>query len=828
MNSDNITSNLIHDAYSNEDLNDLYENRFKWTPSMTEWRNIKEDFKKEFGDHSIVLFQMGKFYETYFHDAHIFSKLMNITLTKKNKSDPDSAPMSWVNIDFASSKMDRLAGFGLYVIVVSELDEKNENWQFIRVVEKIITPGTCASDNESRWTNVICSVDRNGENVVFWMLDIFTSSLKRVKCNISDDALIYSILSEFQPKEFILSSDDLLNTVSAWQKKMPKYEDVTYSGPIVWNNMTEYETILGYATRIIKNTDLVKYIRISDIDYDGSSCRNEMVLDSVTIENLEILKTSNWDTSYSLLNYINRTSTSVWNRLLKSVLLHPLTSVEWIIERQNSILEISKLWISRSEIFHSLISMFDIDRIATKISNNTILPSDYLLLKASILEMRKIKSFISSKVHDIRLLELANDIDDFTYLLTLINESFLDNPSNLIKEGNIFKYWYSDDLDNYINLTTRKKEFLDDYAQKKSLETWLNVWIIENTQWIFLEVNAKTLAQLNKVSFEDLGNSRNPQNDVIPKDWFRVRGTKVYERFTTQELIDFHKESLVAEVKRNVLEYSLYSSLRIKTADYIPLIQKSANAIAWIDILFWMSEFVSEKNWTMPAINDTKNIVIINGSHPIIESLIWYDKYVRNNAILSDKSFKLLTWPNMGWKSVYLKSIGIITILAQIWMPIPASHAEIWIVDNVFVRAWASDNFVKGHSTFYLEMFELSNIMRKSTKKSLVLLDEIGRGTDTSDWEAIAASACEYFIGSETRTVFASHYHELIESITWFPTAGNTYVEVLKNSNNELCFTHKIIEWNPPDKNSYGIEIAKMAWLPNSVIDRAFELKKRL
>lgn len=827
IDNNSMISAIIKDVYLNEELNSLYL-RFKWTPSMIEWKKIKEDFSKEFWQTTIVLFQMWKFYETYFHDAYVFSKVLNITLTKKNKSDINSSPMSGVNIDFISPKIEKLAMLWFHIIVVSELETKGENWQFIRDVDKIITPWTFLSDNESRWTNVICSVDFDNSNKIttLSMFDIYTSSLKRFICNISDETIILSILSEYQPKEFILNYKNECNIdiVNDWYIKMPKYEANTYSKPMIWNGgdyKNDNEFILNYAVRIFKNIELLKYVKIETINTINQNYNSEneyvnsMILDSVTIENLEILKTTNGDTSFSLLWFLNKTITSIGNRTMKNIVLHPLKNLDKILDRQLAIKFFQKIpTTKKNEILSLLLSIYDIERIASKISNWTILPSELNLLKESLANILQLKkNIINLWFSESKLInEILKNIDnvEFLELISSIENSFLENPSNLIKEGGLFKYKYNENLDYFINLTTRKSEFLSEYENKISTEIKWNVKIIENTQGIFIEINSKQL---------------NTQKLEIPKNWYRMRWTKVYDRFSTDELIDYHKESIYAKTKRNDLEYSLFTNFRLKTSLYIDKIQKAANSIGLFDVLFSIARLSTEKDYNYPTLNNSNNIIIINWSHPIVESLKYNWTYVKNNIILSDKSFKLLTWPNMWWKSVYLKSIGIITLMAHLWMPVPASHSEISLVDNIFIRAGASDNFVKGQSTFFLEMYELSNIIKKATKKSLVLLDEVWRWTDTSDWEALALSASEYFIQNNIKTVFATHYHWIIEKIVEYSNAGNTYVEVI-NKDNELTFTHKIIEWNPPIKNSYWIEIARMAWLPNDIIKRAFFLKK--
>ena len=314
----------------------------------------------------------------------------------------------------------------------------------------------------------------------------------------------------------------------------------------------------------------------------------------------------------------------------------------------------------KSDIYKKLLCIYDIDRIITKIWNHTVLPSDFILLNQSINAINELKNILlSSNIRNEHLLNHICRMSDFSKLSALINDIFLDNPSSLIREWKIFKYSYNEELDHYIDLTERRSELLTEYVNSESKEIWVPLTYVENMQWIFINANIRQL-----------------WDKPIPKHWYRTRGTKVAERFNTDTLIQYHKESLVAEISRNKLEYSLFCSLRIATSLYINELRETSNAISWIDILLSFEQLLNE-NYTYPQINDTNNLILLNAAHPVIEKIT--SKYIRNNVYLTDKSFKLLTWPNMGWKSVYLKLIWINTILAQAGLPISASFWEIWV-----------------------------------------------------------------------------------------------------------------------------------------------------
>lgn len=803
----NKLQTIINSVYSDNDIKYIYDN-FNWTPSMIEWRSFKELFTKEFGQNSIVLYQMWKFYETYFHDAYVFSKIVNVVLTKKNKSDPLSSPMSWVNMDFISDKIQKLIEAGLYVIVVNQSDDKHENWQFVHSLERIYTPWMYSSDNKS--TNNILSIKEIDWTYHFTFLDILTTECNTFIILKNDEHVILSLLSEYQPKEILLDSNVDIQSISELQRKMPKYENATYIEPVYFNYGNEFEYwVIAYANRLFINKEILSFIKNKVTDYTKNKEQDTITLDINTIENLEILKTNNGDTEHSLFSIINKTSTSTGQRLLKNILLHPLKSVIWIKNRQEMVQELNSLSDStKTNLYKLLLNIYDIERIITKIWNHTVLPSDFILLESSISAIKSLKEILlANNIINKQLLNHIRSISDFSEVLALIHDIFIDNPNNLIKEWKIFKYGYDKDLDHFIDLTDRKNETLTEYINNEWTVIWMPLTYVENMQGIFINANIRQL-----------------WTKEIPKHWYRTRWTKVAERFTTDILNQYHKDSLVAEVSRNKIEYSLFCKLRLESSLYLDELRKASHAIAWIDVLLSFAQLLNNK-YTFPEVNDTSNLILLNAAHPVIENIT--DNYVRNNVYITDKTFKLLTWPNMGGKSVYLKLIWINTLLAQIGSPIPASFWEIGICDNIFVRAGANDNFVKWQSTFYLEMEELSNIIKKATKKSLVILDEIGRWTDTSDWFSIALSSSEYFIENNIRTIFATHYHDLIERITEYKNAGNIYVDV-QLLNDNLTFTHKIIEWNPETKNSYGIDIAKMAGIPIEIINRAIKIKNTI
>jgi len=804
---------LLEEIYKNKDINEIYDN-CKWTNTLLHWKKVKEEYTKKYWPNTIIFYQVGSFFETYFHDALLTSKLIWQTLTSKDKKNKYAAPMAGSPKYSYKEKVKKLLWFWYNIIIVEEVWVKQKKW-FDREITQILTPWTNLDNIWNNSNDYVYNFCLNYDTIWISILDVSSNKFFTLEINKNQkyENKIKNLFSIYEVKEITINKTlkndiDLNNFLSSFWKTLIEVEN---SKDFVWTNIINnkirtlkelnYNTsiksinlILGYVVDIHKTQ--LSYIN----DIEIINPEDYFFLDDSTITNLELFKNTNGWKQYSLFNIINNTSTSFWNRMLKQQLKMPLKNKKLINDR----LELVDLFYKDDKQISKIITLLhwldDIERLASKIITLQCNPNVFISIKNSISNIILLKEILTTYKHPL-LSEINAKIDDLREFYQLVDVTIRNEWWTSSREWNIIKEGVDERLDNLIKLWDQKEieKWYKELENKLKKETGIKqIKISENNFWPFIEVKAKT---------------------QVPDNWKKIKMLKDWDRYETNELVDYYRQKLDIQSKRNVLEYSIFEKLRIKLSFYINDIQKTAIQIWLIDIAISNSILAHKNNYSKPIIDDSNEIFIEQGRHPVVETIT---DFIPNNTIFTNKNLHLVTWPNMGWKSTYIRQIALILLLSHIWSFTPSKKAIIGIIDWIYTRVWATDNLSEGESTFFVEMNETANILNQSNKNSFIVLDEIGRGTSTEDWYAISQSICEYIMERKTRTIFATHYHELNKLEKIYNKVENYHVDADLHEGN-ITFNHLIKKgWT---NKSYWIEIWKLANLPNQIIDRAKQIK---
>jgi len=807
-----MNNNFLKNIYSDEKINNIYKN-FVYTPMMKEWKFLKEELSKKYWQNTILFYQVGSFYETYFHDAIVTSKILGFTLTSKNKNKENAVPMAWMPLVTDKSKIIKLLKMNFNIVFV---DEYNENNSINRKISKIITPSTnldFLDKNES----YLLSIYESNIWVWFSLLDISTWKFKFLNISYKEIDKI-DLLYKYNINEVIINKEpndiikNFLNNVWLNYYHIIDNKNKNHIGLIefhFWTLLEELE-LYHYDEAIIATWEALYYakqITNSELEYiiDIENILNENIfnLDKSTIKNLELVETYSWWRKNSVYWILNNTLTPFGSRELRNLILNPLIDeneikkrleqVEYFVNNKNKLEEI-RLIMSK---------FYDIEKLSTKLANNTINPIDLINLNLSLQNIDKLKWI---NIDNQLLRSNLNNLNNYEIFNEKINKSLLDNPNVNIKEGNIFKEWYNEELDRQREIFFNIEKILKEKEKELQNSSGItNLKIINNNQWFFIEIKKEYI------------------NNILP-NWVYIKSLNNSIRYINNDIEDLTNEYRLAEFKIKEIEYNLFQSLRIDLSLYIKNIMLDAKILALIDIITTFSYNAIIYNYNKPTISKN-NINIKNWRHVIIEYIKWEFNW-NNFSNKSNKNIKIITGPNMWWKSTYLKQIALIFLLFQIGSFIPADkNSELKIIDWIFTRIWASDNLEEWLSTFAMEMIEMWYICNNYTDKSLVLIDEIWRWTDNINWLSLAESFLEFFINNNKGIIlFSTHYSELIKE---FISAKNieTLKAMVKIENNNIIFLHKIIQWI--EDNSYGIEIANLYNIPNQIIDIAFKKRKK-
>lgn len=798
----------------------------EYSPMMQHYLKTKEEYKD-----CILFYRLGDFYEMFFDDALVVSKELELTLTGKDCGQAERAPMCGIPFHAAETYLNRLVANGHKVAICEQVEDPKQAKGIVkREVIRIVTPGTNLNTQalDETKNNYLMSIVYLGEKIGVSIADFSTGDY--FVTELSSGSELIDEINKFVPSEIItneyfsMSGIDLtavndklgitMSTLDSWY-----FDEDTCIKKLLTHFKVGVLDGLGlkdYTSGTIAAGALLLYLyemQKGSVDHITSivpyTTGKYMLIDSSSRRNLELVETMREKQKKgSLLWVLDKTKTAMGARALRSMIEQPLINKEDILKRQAGIEECNNRAIDREEIREYLNPVYDLERIMTKISCKSANPRDLIAFRNSLEMLPHIKKLIGTMESDLFADCFAN-LDDLADIYSLISSAIVEEPPITIREAGIIKEGFSKEADELRRAKTEGKEWLAQLEAREKEATG-----IKNLKVKYNKVFGYYLEVTN--SFKDL----------VPADWVRKQTLTNAERYTTDELKKLEDVILGAEDKLCSLEYDLFNEVRDSIAAEVHRIKSTARAIAEIDVYTALSVVAQQYNYVKPAINEKGIIDIKNGRHPVVEKMIRNDMFVANNTYLDNAKnrISIITGPNMAGKSTYMRQTALIVLMAQIGSFVPAQEANIGIVDRIFTRVGASDDLASGQSTFMVEMTEVANILRNATPKSLLILDEIGRGTSTFDGLSIAWAVVEYIANTKVlgaKTLFATHYHELTE-LEGTLDGVNNYCIAVKENGDDIVFLRKIIKGGA-DK-SYGIQVAKLAGVPDTVIERAKEL----
>lgn len=800
------------------------------TPMMQQYMAIKEQYKD-----CILFYRLGDFYEMFYDDALTASRELEITLTGKNCGQEERAPMCGVPYHAVDVYLNKLVAKGYKVAICEQAEDPKQAKGIVkREVIRIVTPGTNLSQqalDEGRNNYLMCLVyDNNQFGLAITDIstgDFYTTEVATLK-------ELYDEIHRFSPSEIICndsfymsgaSLDDFkdrlhvsVSTLDTWymdeavsvQKIKEHFKVASLDGL----GLTDFPSgtlavgaLLLYLYETQKNT-LDNLTKITPYRSGGY-----MIIDSATNRNLELIETlREKQKKGSLLWVLDKTKTAMGARLMRNWIEQPLIEKKKITTRQDAVEELYNDMITREEIREYLNAVYDLERLVTRISYRTANPRDLIAFKTSLGMIPPVKQLLS-QAKSAELKEIDERMDCLEDIYDLIEKSIQDEPPIMIREGGMIKEGYNEDVDKFRLSRTEGKTWLAELETREKEKTGIkNLRVRYNKVFgYYLEVT-------------------NSYKELVPEDWTRKQTLANAERYITPELKELEDMILGAEDKLAALEYDLYCEVRDSIGEQVVRIQETAKAIAHLDVLASLACVAQSNDYVRPSINTKGVIDIQGGRHPVVEKMNNNQMFIDNDTYLDNKNHRIsiITGPNMAGKSTYMRQSALIVLMAQIGSFVPAKSANIGIVDRIFTRVGASDDLASGQSTFMVEMTEVANILRNATSRSLLILDEIGRGTSTFDGLSIAWAVVEHISNPKllgAKTLFATHYHELTELEGKLDSVNN-YCIAVREQGDDIIFLRKIIRGGA-DK-SYGIQVARLAGVPDSVIDRAKEISSWL
>lgn len=800
------------------------------TPMMKQYMETKSQYQD-----CILFYRLGDFYEMFFEDALTASRELEITLTGKNCGQEEKAPMCGVPYHAVEGYLNRLVAKGYKVAICEQVEDPKTTKGIVkREVVRIVTPGTNLDTqalDETKNNYIMCIVyiaDRYGVSVA----DISTGDY--FVTEIPDSAKLLDEIYRFSPSEiicneaFYMSGVDMdgmkdrlgitIYSLESWY-----FDDEVYRKKLLEHFEVSSFAGLGladYDCGIISAGALLQYLletqknSLSNLTHITPYAAGKfMMIDSSTRRNLELCETLREKQKRgSLLWVLDKTKTAMGARTLRKYVEQPLIDKTEIIRRLDAVQELKEQAISREEIREYLSPVYDLERLITKIAYGSANPRDLTAFRSS-LEMLPALLYILQEMKAELLKDLAVDLDPLEDLCILVKKAIREDPPIAMKEGNIINDGYNEEVDKLRRAKSDGKDWLAKLENDEREKTGIkNLKIKYNKVFgYYLEVT-------------------NSYKEMVPEYYTRKQTLANAERYITPELKELEDMILGAEDKLYALEYELYSEVRDLIASQIERIQKTAKAVAALDAFASLALVAERNNYVRPKINEKGVIDIKEGRHPVVERMIPNEMFISNDTYLDDKKHRIsiITGPNMAGKSTYMRQTALIALMAQIGSFVPAKSANIGLSDRIFTRVGASDDLASGQSTFMVEMTEVANILRNATSKSLLILDEIGRGTSTFDGLSIAWAVIEYISDSRllgAKTLFATHYHELTELEGKIDNVNN-YCIAVKEKGDDIVFLRKIVKGGA-DK-SYGIQVAKLAGVPELVIGRAKEIVEEL
>lgn len=800
------------------------------TPMMQQYMKTKEEYQD-----CILFYRLGDFYEMFFEDAITASKELDITLTGKNCGLPERAPMCGVPFHSMDGYLNRLVSKGYKVAICEQMEDPASARGIVRrEVVRVATPGTnldMQALDETKNNYIMCVVyiaDRFGMSVA----DVTTGEY--FVTEIDGSGKLYDEIYKFMPSEivcneaFIMSGMNLEDLKERLGITIYSLDPWYFDDAICTRTLKEHFRVsamegLGisdYECGVIASGALLIYLKETQKTSLSHMARltpyttgRYMLLDSSTRRNLELCETLREKQKRgSLLWVLDKTKTAMGARALRKSIEQPLISREEIERRLDAVEELEESAISREEIREYLTSVYDLERLVSKITYQTANPRDMIAFQSSLSMLPHIR-YILSEMKSSLLKELYEEMDALEDLCRLVQESIKEDPPVAMRDGGIIRDGYNEEVDRLRHAKSDGKDWIAKLEEEEREKTGIkNLRIKYNKVFgYYLEVT-------------------NSFKNMVPDYYTRKQTLTNAERYIIPELKELEDTILGAEDRLYALEYEIYCGIRDKIAQEVTRVQKTARAVAQVDMAVSLAAVAEQGGYVRPRMNEKGVIDIKEGRHPVVEKMVPNEMFIANDTYLNDKKnrISIITGPNMAGKSTYMRQTALIVLMAQIGSFVPAGSADIGIVDRIFTRVGASDDLASGQSTFMVEMTEVANILRNATEKSLLILDEIGRGTSTFDGLSIAWAVIEHISNSKllgAKTLFATHYHELTELEGKIDNVNN-YCIAVKEKGDDILFLRKIVKGGA-DK-SYGIQVARLAGVPDTVISRAKEIVEEL
>ena len=804
----------------------------KFSPMMQNYLKTKEEYKD-----CILFYRLGDFYEMFFDDAITASRELELTLTGKDCGQEERAPMCGIPHHAAEVYIARLIAKGYKVAICEQLeDPKTAKGIVKRDVIRVVTPGTVMESNllEEKKNNYIMSIYKNGIYFGMSVCDLSTGDFRMTQIRDTNNfAMLMDEISRYAPSEIVVN-ELMFNSTEEIAKIKERFEtyisksngfsqnvnEIKERSRIVNEDDQEIEKLDDYILAITAANGLIAYLietQKNSLEYLNKillyNTSKYMSLDINARRNLEITeKLRDKSKKGTLLWVLDKTSTSMGGRLLRRWLNDPLIDECHINRRLESVKELKEDIMLRGDIVDSLKKVYDIERLASKISYGSANGRDLISLKNSTAQLPGIKAVLS-RAKSQMLKDLYTELDELQDIYEIIDKAIVDEPPISVKEGGLIKLGYDEEIDRLKTATTDGKNWvlkLEAEEREKTGIKGLKVGF-NKVFGYFIEVTKSNLSQ-------------------VPDRYIRKQTLANCERYITEDLKRLENEILGAEEKVINLEYNAFVGIRDEIEKNVQRVQKSANIISILDVLASFATVADDMNYVMPIVDNSGVIDIKDGRHPVIEKIIGGSEFVPNDTYLDkgENRLSIITGPNMAGKSTYMRQVALITLMAQCGSFVPASHARIGVVDKIFTRVGASDDLSMGQSTFMVEMMEVATILKEATENSLVILDEIGRGTSTYDGLSIAWAVAEYIADKEkcgAKTLFATHYHEFTQLEDKLEGVKN-YSIAVKEKGEDIIFLRKIVSGGTDE--SYGVHVAKLAGVPKVVTTRANEILRSI
>ena len=806
----------------------------EFSPMMQHYLETKKQYKD-----CVLFYRLGDFYEMFFEDAEIVSRELELTLTGKDCGQEKRAPMSGIPYHAADSYIAKLIEKGYKVAICEQVEDPKQAKGIVkREVIRVVTPGTVIESNllEEKKNNYIMAIYKSGLYFGISVCDISTGEFLATQIvEHNNFARLLDEISRYSPAEIIVS-DMMFNSKTEIEKIKERFE--TYISKESEESFDgEYELLSGMYNIIddknekIKNLSdkklaiyainaLLKYLedtQKTSLDHINTikiyNTTRYMALDINARRNLEITeKMRDKSKKGTLLWVLDKTSTSMGGRLLRRWLNDPLIDRKEINDRLDAVEELKDSIILRGDVVDALKKVYDIERLAGKISYGNANGRDMISLKNSVKQLPKIKKVLSTTGAGL-LKEIYENIDTLDDIYEIIEKSIVDEPPIGVKDGGIIKIGYNPEIDKLKLATTEGKKWILELEAKEREQTGIKGLKVgfNKVFGYFIEVTKSNLS-------------------MVPDRYIRKQTLTNCERYITEELKNLENQILGAEERVVTLEYNAFCEIRSSIEKQIQRIQKTATLVSTLDVLVSFATVAEDMNYVKPEVDNGGVIDIKEGRHPVIEKMISNSNFVPNDTYLDEEGNRLaiITGPNMAGKSTYMRQVALITLMAQVGSFVPASYAKIGVVDKIFTRVGASDDLSMGQSTFMVEMMEVATILKEATKNSLVILDEIGRGTSTYDGLSIAWAVAEFIADKEkcgAKTLFATHYHELTELENKVEGVKN-YSIAVKEKGEDIIFLRKIVDGGTDE--SYGVHVARLAGVPQVVTKKANEILQSL